>query len=171
MKGGAGYTYSRLRLQGYQIGLEGAGLPLDEALIAGPAVTTPDGAAAARALLALDAPPTAILFAVDRAALGAYPVARKLGLSIGQDLSLMSYDGIPEGALMAPPLSSFRVDLRQAGMRLADLLIRQIRDTDPGPLQELARAEFSAGGSHGEPRLTSDALAAHVSKKQSLREE
>ena len=164
VQGGKGYTYTRLRHEGYLSGLAEAGLTYRPELVHGPAVSRPMGEAATRTLLSRTEPPTAIVFSVDQAALGAYDAARDLGLEIGRDLSVMSYDGIPQGALLTPSLSTFRVDLRQAGMRLADLLIRVIRGEDAGQLQELAEAAFSAGGSHGVPRLTSPQLAKHVSQ-------
>lgn len=151
VQGGEGYTYSRLRLEGYRSGLAASGLSYEPQLVAGPALTQSEGQAAAEALLAQANPPTAIVYAVDRAALGAYAAAQNKGLKIGADLSIISYDGIPEGAMMAPPLSSFHVDQQEAGMRLAELLIRLIRGEDASQLQELAQAEFRPGGSHGPP--------------------
>ena len=56
-----------------------------------------------------------------RAALGVYDAARHRGLRIGTDLSVISYDGIPETTLLDPPLSTYRVDTRAAGARLANL--------------------------------------------------
>ncbi|MEM7319594.1 MAG: substrate-binding domain-containing protein [Pseudomonadota bacterium] len=147
--GGRGYTYSTLRLNGYKDGLAAAGLKFDTTLVRDHAVNQDEGAAATRALLNLAVPPTAIVFAVDRAAFGAYGVARDLGLGIGRDLSVMSYDGLPEGELVEPPLSTFSVDTKAAGKRLTQLLIRRIQGEDPESLRELARARFLARGSHG----------------------
>lgn len=164
VRGGAGYMFTKLREAGYLRGLQAAGLAPCPDLIAGPAVSRDAGAAATRLLLARKAPPTALLFTVDQAAFGAYAVARELGLGIGRDLSVISYDGVPEGALMVPQLSTFRVDMRRAGMRLSDMLIRLIRGEPADQLRELARAEFSAGGSHGAPARTSAELADILSK-------
>ena len=108
-------------------------------------------------------PPTALVFAVDLAALGAYDAARETGLTIGRDLSVISYDGIPEGGWANPPLTTFRVDSRMAGERLAGLLIRRIRGVDPEELRETALAELQPGGSDGPPRLSSEDIAARVS--------
>lgn len=165
--GGDGYMYTRLRQNGYLAGLAAVGLPVSPELITGPAVGREDGAAAARRLLALDEPPTALVYTIDQAALGAYVAARDLGLTIGRDLSVVSYDGIPEGALMTPQLSSFRVDMREAGKRLAELLIRHIRGERAGDLQEIAPAQFSACGSHGPIHVTSAELAERVAKGRS----
>ena len=167
VQGGTGYTYTRLRREGYVAGLASVGLPFRADLVAGPAVSQEMGAAATRALLSRPKPPTAIVFSVDQAALGAYRAARAFGLEIGRDLSVMSYDGIPEGALMSPRLSTFRVDLRQAGMRLSQMLIRTIRGEPPGDMQELVLAEFTAGQSHAAPRLSSAALEHRIKTSMS----
>ena len=61
----------------------------------------------------------------------------------------MAYDGSLEGATASPALTSFAVNIHQAGERLAHLLIRRIRGEDPRNLRELERAEFRSGGSMG----------------------
>lgn len=157
--GGGEYTYSKLRINGYREGLAAAGISFDPALITVPAVTPDAGEAATRSLLAMAKPPTAITFAVDRAALGAYRAAQDLGLRIGCDLSVIAYDGIPEGAYANPGLTTFAVNSRQAGERLAALLIKRIRGTAPEELRELAPATLVERGSDGPPRLTPVELA------------
>ncbi len=160
--GGAQYTYSKLRIEGYRAGLQAAGLPFDADLIGGEAMTRRAGEAATRALLALPEPPTAITFAVDRAALGAYRAAQALGLRIGQELSVIAYDGIPEGAYADPGLTTFEVNSRHAGERLAKLLIERIRGTAPEKLRELAPATLVERGSDRPPHLSPDTLALKI---------
>ncbi|MCV6592604.1 MAG: LacI family transcriptional regulator [Silicimonas sp.] len=157
------YNFAPLREAGFRRGLEAAGLPLDEALILRGAMLREEGARATRRLLSLEAPPTAIVFAVDLAALGAYDAARDRGLAIGRDLSVISYDGIPEGSWAQPSLTTFGVDSHLAGERLAGLLIRRIRGEAPEELRETAKARLLAGGSDGPPNLTSEDLAARIS--------
>lgn len=164
--GGSEYTYSKLRIDGYRDGLTAAGLSIDPALITSPAITHDAGEAATRSLLMLAEPPTAITFAVDRAALGAYRVAQDLGLRIGSDFSVIAYDGIPEGAYANPGLTTFAVNSRQAGDRLASLLIKRIRGAAPEELRELAPATLVERGSDGPPRLTPAELAQCLKDKQ-----
>ncbi|NRB01041.1 MAG: LacI family DNA-binding transcriptional regulator [Rhodobacteraceae bacterium] len=147
--GAEGYTYSKLRLEGYLAGLTGAGIAFDPELIAASAVAREDGAAAVGVLLDLPNPPTAILCSVDAAAAGTYDAARRRGLKVGSDLSVISYDGAPESQYLDPPLSTFTVDVRAAGERLANMLIRQCRGEDPETLRALAQATFRKGGSDG----------------------
>ncbi|RMD95181.1 MAG: LacI family transcriptional regulator, partial [Alphaproteobacteria bacterium] len=159
VNGGRLYNYAGLRAQGYRAGLAAAGLAPAPELVCGEALTPEQGAQATRALLSLPRPPTAIVFAVDMAALGAWQVAEELGLGIGRELSVIAYDGVPEGALARPPLTSFDVDMRRAGERLAHLLIRQIRGEEPETLRETERARLREGGSDAPPALTSEELA------------
>jgi len=157
--GGAEYTYSKLRIEGYRDGLEAAGLSFDPRLLGMSALTQSEGDAATRALLKEKTPPTAITFAVDRAALGAYRAARALELRIGAELSVIAYDGVPEGAYADPGLTTFSVNSRQAGERLAKLLIKRIRGVPPESLRELAPATLIERGSDRPPRLTPSVLA------------
>lgn len=162
VNGGKEYNFSHLREDGFRGGMATAGLPIDEALILDGAMTTEAGMAATRYLLGLEKPPTAIVFAVDMAALGAFPAAQKLNLQIGKDLSVISYDGIPECAWTRPPLTSFRVNNKMAGTKLAELLIRAVRGEPPETLRETAQATLWPGGSDGVPSRTSEELARHI---------
>lgn len=141
------YTYSALREDGLRAGLEAAGLALPEAMIRRGAVERADGAQAAAALLDQSEPPTALVFALDRAALGAWRAARDRGLTVGRDLAVLGYDGDPEGQHAEPPLATWSVDWHRAGLRLADLLIRRVRGEDPETLRETMAATFLDRGS------------------------
>ena len=145
--GAEGYTYSKLRYEGYCAGLRAAGLEHDQGVSSGSAVTRTEGERCAEKILEQGV--TAIVCAVDLAALGVYDAVQKAGLTVGKDVSVISYDGIPEGATMQPRLSTFEVDIREAGGRLAHKLIRLCRGEKPETLRALARARFLEGGSHG----------------------
>ncbi len=160
--GGAGMNYALLRRAGYLAGLGEAGLAADPALMCHGAVTPEEGRAATEALLELDRPPTAIVFAVDMAALGAYDAAARFGLGIGRELSVIGYDGIPEGAWARPGLTTYHVDSRRAGARLAHLLIARIRGVAPEQLRELEPARLLRRQSDAPPVLASAGLAERI---------
>lgn len=149
INGGMQYVYAPLRLAGFSDGMRDAGLHIDPELMAENAVTAEDGAIAATRILDTANPPTAIICAVDFAALGIYRAAADRGMMIGRDLSVVAYDGILEGAHAQPPLTTFAVDNREAGTRLATLLIRRIRGEDPKLLRETTSATFIDRGSTG----------------------
>lgn len=168
VNGGARYQYSRLRLAGYREGLAGAGIDEDPQLVRSGALTPDDGAAAAESLLDLPRPPTAVVFAVDAAALGLYRAARRRGLRVGPHLSVVGYDGIPDGSHADPPLSTYAVDIRRAGERLARMLIERVRGADPEGLRETAPATFVDRGSITPPELDTDAPARALASRRSI---
>ncbi|MEO1537483.1 MAG: substrate-binding domain-containing protein [Pseudomonadota bacterium] len=156
------YNFSYLREAGFRDGMRQARLEVDENLVGSHAMTRDLGATVTMSLLRHPKPPTAIVYAVDMAALGGYAAAEELGLSIGEDLSFISYDGIPECAWVRPKLTTFRVDTKMAGGRLVHLLIRQIRGEKPETLRETAKATLWPGGSDGAPTKTTEEIARHV---------
>ena len=149
INGGTQYAYAALREDGFRQGMKDAGLDVDDDLIEQDAVTSADGAKAASRLLRQKCPPTAIVCAVDFAALGAYQAVAAQNLQVGRDISIVGYDGIPEGAHAQPKLTTFSVDNKVAGERLSSLLIRHIRGDPLTELRETASAIFIEGGSTG----------------------
>lgn len=160
--GAAGYNYTRLRRRGFLKAAERLGLEVDEALLAEDGATVENGAACARHLLAADNPPTAIVCATDVGALGAFREIKAAGLTVGRDVSVIGYDGIPEGVHASPGLTTFEVDNRDAGARLAQLLIRYIRGEAPESLRETARATLKPRASDGPPSVSSTRPAERV---------
>lgn len=159
VNGEARYNFSRIRHDAVLAALRAHGLPTDQDLLALTAMTHDTGRAATNRLLQSPTPPTAIIFATDLAAVGAYTAAKAVGLSIGQDISVISYDGIPEGEYADPGLTTYQVDNHYAGRRLAELLIRRVRGESTETLRELAPAKLAARGSDGPPAMSSDQLA------------
>ena len=151
-----------LRLNGYREGLKSLGISWEPTLETEGAMSEAEGCAAARLLLQSRNPPTAILCAVDRAALGACRAIRGFGLVPGHDVSVIGYDGIPEGAYAQPPLTTFSVDMRRAGYRLADMLIRRIGGEPAEMLRQEVDADLIARQSDGPPLMTPEQIAAHV---------
>lgn len=163
--GGAQYSYAPLRQEGYLSAIREVGLPDDPALLRGDAVTQADGEEAARVLLSQPSPPTAIVCAVDLVAMGVCRAATAMGLRIGQDLSVTGYDGIPDGAHLQPPLTTYGVDVTTCGKRLSHLLIRRVRGEPPEAIRELVEAEFIDRGSIGPTGLTSEELATRIASR------
>lgn len=162
--GGRGFNYSVLRHEGYRSALEAVGLDYDPEIVCESAVTVEEGAAAGRRLLAGPRPPTALVCATDMGALGLYRAVAEAGLEVGRDVSVIAYDGIPEGAYATPQLTTFEVDSREAGARLAQLLIRRIRGEAPEDLRETAHARLRLRASDGPPAMTSEDLRERLSR-------
>ncbi len=68
----------------------------------------------------------AVFASNDQMALGALQAARRIGLSVPQDLGLVGFDDIPEAAYFYPSLTTVRQDLRTLGAlaveRMCDLI-------------------------------------------------
>jgi LacI family transcriptional regulator len=79
-----------------------------------------------RHLLAMPAPPTAILAGNDRMALEALRAARDAGVSVPEQLSIVGFDDRLEASLVTPGLTTIRQPLLEIGREAARLLIEEI---------------------------------------------
>lgn len=118
---------AQLRQYGYRYALAAAGVPVDEELIQPGAYDPEVSAKSARRLLSAANPPTAVFAANDLSAIAVIAVAKELGLSVPDDLSIVGFDNVPESALSSPPLTTVEQPIREMGRRAIDLLIRLIR--------------------------------------------
>ena len=141
------YAYTGQRQGGLSAGLDECGLSLDPALVRLGANNRTMGEAATADLLDLKDPPTALVFALDRAALGAWRPAQARGKQVGRDLAVVAYDGDPEGAYAEPPLATWAVDWGKAGTILAQMLIQRVLGTPVEDLRATMPAQFLDRGS------------------------
>lgn len=125
---------AQLREQGYRDAIHAAGLRVDEDLLALGAFDPEQAQEAARALLTLPDPPTAIFAANDISALATLDVAAELGIDVPGQVSVVGFDNIPESALAHPPLTTVQQPMRQLGRDATAMLVsliagEQIDDT------------------------------------------
>ena len=120
-----------LRRRGYVAALANAGIESDPRLIVEAGYTEESGAGAARRLLALPNPPTAIFAVTDMVALGTAEVARKMGFRIPEDLAIIGYNDIPLASRVNPGLTTMRVPIHEFGSVAARLLLDQIDSDEP----------------------------------------
>jgi LacI family transcriptional regulator len=113
---------SQARLDGYRAALERAGIEADPSLIAPGDFRYESALTAAKRLLELPDPPTAIFAASDVQAMGVYEAARLCGLRLPEDLSVVGFDDVPMARWMAPPLTT----LRQPLAEMAALAVRTL---------------------------------------------
>jgi LacI family transcriptional regulator len=130
---------SRARLDGYRAGLETAGLPVDPALVVPGEFDYESGFRAGERLLGLDEPPTAVFAASDQMALGVYEASRRRGLRVGEDVSVVGFDDLPEARWSSPPLTTVRQPLSDMG-RLA---VRTVHRLLRGEVIESPRVELA----------------------------
>jgi LacI family transcriptional regulator len=115
------------RLQGYKDGLEAAGIPVDEELIAIGDYTTEVATTCARKLLSVVDRPTAIFAANDMSAMGVYQAAREFGLQVPGDLSVIGFDNLREAAYLSPPLTTVDQFVEKTGTVATEMLIKLAR--------------------------------------------
>ena len=124
ISGRAELESSNRRLNGYRDALEGAGIAMDEQLVASGDYTTETGAKCARQLLSLEKPPTAIFASNDQTAMGVYQVAEEMGLRIPEDLSVVGFDNIMESKYMG--LTTVDQFIFEMGLVATQMLIKLI---------------------------------------------
>jgi LacI family transcriptional regulator, repressor for deo operon, udp, cdd, tsx, nupC, and nupG len=90
--------------------------------------------------------PTAIVYTSDMLALAGIHVARRLGLDVPGDVSIVGFDDSPVADLSSPPLTTVRVDYAGFGEAAAALLLALIEGAPP-PLFEPAAPELVVRGS------------------------
>ena len=127
------------RLAGYRAVLTGAGLAIDPAFAQTADFTFEGGLRAARHLLALPEPPTAVFAFTDEMAVATLQAARERGLCVPDGLSIIGFDDAAIASYITPALSTVRQPLRELGRAGVDLLFRQLR----GQVIEARRIEFS----------------------------
>lgn len=118
------------RLAGFREGLSEFGLELEESLTVEAGYTFESGVRAANKLLSLAKRPTAIFAGNDEMAIGIYTSARKLGLSIPDDLSIIGFDDTPMASRIAPALTTVRLPIRDMGAEAAVALMRLIKGVE-----------------------------------------
>ena len=106
--GPAGFRSAHERRAGFDAALAAAGLDLPDDRVAEGHYTFESGLAAAERLLDADPRPTAIFAANDEMAAGVVHAARRRGLVIPDDLSIIGFDDTPIAAHVWPPLTTVR---------------------------------------------------------------
>jgi DNA-binding LacI/PurR family transcriptional regulator len=100
------------RRRGYRDAMHRHGLDTEIRVLAG-GLTEDDGAAAARALLDADPPPTAVTVFNDRCALGVLDVLHRAGRSVPDDISVVGYDDSRLARLSTVNLTTIAQDTEQ----------------------------------------------------------
>ncbi|MBU3739943.1 MAG: LacI family transcriptional regulator [Rhodoferax sp.] len=135
-------TFAVLREQGFKQALAQHGLVAQDCPVRHGEVTAASGEQLATELLAGQAsasgrPITALLCATDAIALGAMAAIRRLGLTVGRDVSVMGYGNSDAGQYADPPLSTIDHAIVDNGRHLADLLLRRMAGESEAGLTRL----------------------------------
>jgi LacI family transcriptional regulator len=133
----------RERLEGFRAAIGQAGLALPPELVVKAEVTRTSARAAARRLLALPEPPTAIVAASDVLAIGVIEAARAHGVRVGPELALVSFDEPLYADLLDPPVTSLDRHDRELGRRAAQMLLGALAGGNGSHPPELVRVPFT----------------------------
>jgi LacI family transcriptional regulator len=114
------------------------------------ASTFQSGYAAARGLLTLPLPPTAIFATDDLMALGALQAAIDLAVDVPARLSVIGVDNIAQGEYSRPSLTTISLPRQEPGQEAIELLLRCIEHPQRRALvTTLLRPELVIRGSTG----------------------
>ncbi len=126
---------ARMREQGYHDALATAGIDFDADLVRVGGYELETSVEPARQLLERVDPPTAIFAANDLSAIQTMNVARSLGLSVPDDVSVIGFDNIPESALTDPPLTTIDQSIQSMGEEAVRLLVDLLNGVTDRPHQ------------------------------------
>lgn len=119
------------RLDGFRSACAQAGVRLDGDLVRQVGFNLEEAEQVAHAWLQRPDRPTGVLASSDLQAMGLLHAARRVGLSVPDDLSVVSYDDTPIARWASPPLTAVRQPLQEIGRRA---LITVLRLHDGVPL-------------------------------------
>jgi DNA-binding LacI/PurR family transcriptional regulator len=146
LTGAVGHVWFSGRFDGYFHALRQAGLPLDLALVQETASEHgSDVAPALAALLAVPDPPTAVVCANDGRALALMRAARERGLRLPDDLAVVGFDNIHDGAWSSPALTTVDQFWARQGEQAIGLLLRP-QDGAPEDILIAPRLVLRASG-------------------------
>jgi LacI family transcriptional regulator len=128
--GPSSVTPSAGRGEGYLAALAEHNIPADENLYVRGDFHPYSGWAAARSMLALREPPTAIFAGNDLMAIGALRAITEAGLHVPEDISLVGFDNIELASYTNPPLTSVAQPIHEAGQMAVNFLLERIREPD-----------------------------------------
>ncbi|MEC0234560.1 LacI family DNA-binding transcriptional regulator [Paenibacillus kribbensis] len=112
------------RHRGYQDALREASLPLPDEYV----VREPFDLEDMRTLLQVSPPPTAMIVNDDLIAMAVLKMLSQLGVSMPEQLSMVSFNNLMLAELMSPSLTSVDIDIFTLGYQAAKNLIEKIED-------------------------------------------
>lgn len=151
------------RRRGFAEALADRGIVVDPTLMVQGEMTEHQGYDAARAMLELPHPPSAFLTASLLSAMGVRRAIEEKGLVMGRDVSVVTHDddlGYLKNGEGEPIFTATRSSVREAGRRVAQMLIDLVNDTEAKPRNELLDAVLVVGNSTGPAPVRQSAIPA-----------
>lgn len=161
--------FSHLERTGYTEALRSAGIRFDKSLCIEADISEEGGAEAARRLLNLADPPTAIVCGHDLIALGALRGIAETGRRPGHDVGVIGGDNHPIGRYVQPALTTFSAETHRAGKRMAQMLLQRLEGASPQTLQEVWAPEMIIRASDGPHRTPARGKASASARARAVR--
>ena len=152
LNGLKGRTFAEHREIGYLAALSARGVSFDPALMGNSVFTDEVAFRLAQAMLELRPRPTAFLAGSMMTALGVFRAIRQAGLVLGKDVSMIAHDDVfpyLNADNMYPTMSTTRSSIRQAGMRVAELILQILGGKPVDDVHELWPVELVLRESSG----------------------
>ena len=118
------------RLEGYTNALTKKGIRYRNEYVVRQQFVKEGGQNAIAALMSLSEPPTAIVVADDVMTWGVYQMLYKLGLSIPNDISIVSFNNLMISEVSVPPMTTVDINIFGLGSEATNLLIEQIKQPE-----------------------------------------
>ncbi|GLW49447.1 LacI family transcriptional regulator [Streptomyces sp. NBRC 14336] len=147
--GPADHVPSRRKLDAARAAAKAMGMDLPDAFVQRSIFSLEGGQAATARLL--DRGVTGIICGSDPLALGAIRAARRRGLSVPADVSVVGFDDSAFMTCTEPPLSTVRQPIEAMGRAAVDLLCAQIQGSHSHPGELLFEPELVVRGSTAPP--------------------
>ena len=128
----------RTKLLGYTRAMSETGLPIEPELVVTADYDVDDAARAARQLLHLPKPPTAIFATNDIVAMGTLMAAHQIGISVPDEISVAGFDDIMFARCTNPPLTTVRQPGSDIGEAAARMLLEMIEASKPSQVTSLS---------------------------------
>jgi LacI family repressor for deo operon, udp, cdd, tsx, nupC, and nupG len=111
------------RMAGYRQALAEALIPLDPSLLVPGTGDIPGGQQALPVLMSRGEPPSAVFCYNDMTAIGLIDAARRMGLSIPQELAVVGFDDIAFAQLCHPSLTTIAQPIAELGRRAVERML------------------------------------------------
>jgi len=127
LRGPAKYSSLVDRWRGCLAALGEARLTIPEAFLPAPVSEHPQkGYVQMKQILSLNSRPTAVVAISDKTAFGAMSAIKEAGLSIPQDIAIVSIDNVADSIYTHPPLTTYHIPKQEMGMLAMQKLHRII---------------------------------------------
>jgi len=130
------------RLKGFKEALKANGIEVEERYIIEGDYSQESGYDAFAKIAKMDNRPTAVFFANDLMAIGAYEAAAKYNINIPNDISVIGHDGISIASVVQPRLTTMIQPKNKLGRIAAEVLIDMIEGREKNPEDVILATEL-----------------------------